>query len=81
MRKKVGRPLNENRAATKEAKRFFDKADDAELRLVDIHKRLRDALGEDKCPSYRTLQEWRRGKHTPLFVPFKLWEREINLKE
>ncbi|WP_251359107.1 hypothetical protein [Kangiella sp. TOML190] len=77
MTKKIGRPLGKNLAKTNDAKRFFKAAHGAGLSLKDIHEKLMRALGEGKCPSYRTLQEWRRGTYTPHFVPFSDWEKKI----
>lgn len=77
MRKQKGRPLGKNSAKTKEAERFFEAAEKRGLSLMELHKKLLNALGESKCPSYRTLQEWRRGTYTPYFAPFDDWRERI----
>lgn len=65
-----GRPKGPIRARG-EAREFFARADQLNLTLDAIREQLRDAGVSP--PSYRALQDWRRGIHTPYFVPFRVW--------
>jgi len=73
-----GRPKSEIKASSKEVRDFFAECD----RLAYSLKTLHEALGEvvDSPPSYRALQEWRRGTHTPKFAPFKQWLQALREK-
>lgn len=67
-----GRPKSKIGTANKDARKFFETCDKLSLSLKDLHALLRDKLGQ-QAPSYRTLQEWRRGTRLPRFVAFKNW--------
>jgi hypothetical protein len=75
MNRAVGRPLGLNEAKTIGAKAFFDTAEEAGLSLKQTYLILLDKL--ERCPSYRTLQEWRRGTYEPSFAPFEIWSQII----
>lgn len=66
-----GRPKTPIQACNQEVKAFFRACDDLALSLKEIHATLSERV--TRAPSYRTLQEWRRGTHTPKFVPFDEW--------
>jgi hypothetical protein len=66
----LGRPKGPNRAAG-EARLFYARIEELGLTLAEARARLQRA-GID-TPSYRTLQDWRRGLHKPRFVPFRQW--------
>lgn len=59
------------RARTRECRRFFEETDRLGLRYLEIIQRLREA--GLPSPSYRTLQDWRRGVTTPRLVPLHIW--------
>lgn len=71
----AGRPLGKNSANTSEAKAFFASLERAGISLAEAHRKLKNCTEVTRAPSYRTLQEWRRGTNTPLFVPFSAWEQ------
>src|SRR5438874_9737223 len=56
---KRGRPRGRNRAQTREARSFFNTVDQLGLSYDDVI----NAIGAQnrEVPSYRTLQDWRRG--------------------
>lgn len=65
-----GRPKGPIRAVG-DAHTFYARIDELHMTLSEARERLRQA-GID-APSYRTLQDWRRGLHRPRFVPFRHW--------
>ena len=66
-----GRPKLRIRAAQPDVKKFFRICDELGLSLQEVQDALKDHIAHP--PSYRTLQEWRRGTHTPKFAPFSHW--------
>src|SRR6266513_13778 len=66
-----GRPKLRIGAAQKDVKKFFRTCDELGLSLKEVQDALKNHVAHP--PSYRTLQEWRRGKHTPKFAPFPHW--------
>lgn len=77
-----GRPKSPVQAADPDVKRFFEACDRLGLSTKELHSILSVKL--PRAPSYRTLQEWRRGTHTPKFAPFSQWLeilRERNRKK
>jgi hypothetical protein len=72
-----GRPKGPIKCRDPAAKRFFATCDRLGLSIQEIHKVLRGTSA--RAPSYRSLQDWRRGVREPRFPPFDLW-RSIILK-
>ena len=70
--KRPGRPKGSIKTKSDPARKFFELADDLGLGLGEVLGILKGKVKNP--PSYRTLQEWRRGTHTPRFVPFEAWE-------
>jgi hypothetical protein len=70
---KRGRPIGKIKAKHSSVRSFFKQADKLGLSLRDV-ARILEAVVETP-PSYRTIQEWRRGTHTPRHVPFGEWEK------
>jgi hypothetical protein len=68
---KPGRPKTPIAASRKDIKDFFNGCDDLGLSLGEVQRFLNSHVLQ--APSYRTLQEWRRGTHTPKFAPFPDW--------
>jgi hypothetical protein len=68
-----GRPKTKIKMRLLEGRQFFELADKKGLTLKAVIAILEKNLAD--APSYRTLQEWRRGTHTPRFIPFKEWIR------
>lgn len=73
-RQRRGRPKGPNRA-TGQAHAFFVRVDELQLTLGQARERL--AAANLDAPSYRTLQDWRRGLHRPRFVPFADWIKAL----
>lgn len=61
--------------ASGDAWEFFARAEELELALPEILRQLEAA--KLIAPSYRTLQDWRRGVHAPRFVPFAIWKSAL----
>ena len=68
---KRGRPKGEIQSRNLEVKAFFTLCDKLNLSLIEVVSALSGKL--QNPPHYRTLQEWRRGKHEPKFAPFITW--------
>jgi hypothetical protein len=70
-----GRPRGRNLAQTKAARTFFITIDrlgltyDSAIAVIEAEFR--------EAPSYRTLQDWRRGVNRPRFMPFELWTKAL----
>jgi hypothetical protein len=70
-----GRPRGKNKAQGRAAQAFFREVDRLGLTFRDVRKAMMSAgYG---CPSYRTLQDWRRGIFKTRFAPFVLWTAAI----
>lgn len=69
----VGRPLGKILSKDAGCRRLFQYADSQGFSLMKLREILSEELGAGSTPSYRTLQEWRRGTHKPFFVPFGIW--------
>lgn len=66
-----GRPKSEIRAAIPEVREFFEECEKLSLSITEIRTLLVERVS--RAPSYRALQEWRRGTRSPRFAPFKQW--------
>jgi hypothetical protein len=66
-----GRPKTAVAAERKDVREFFNACDRLGLSLAEIQQTLVKHV--QHAPSYRTLQEWRRGTHAPKFAPFGQW--------
>jgi len=74
-RLRPGRPRSRNEAKSRPSRDFFDLIDTSGLTFKEAIDVIRGAF--DNVPSYRTLQDWRRGIHEPRFAPFDLWSDAI----
>ncbi len=74
---KRGRPKGKIQSEDPEVRAFFMLCDKLNLSLRDVVSALTGA--QPNPPHYRTLQEWRRGKHDPKFAPLKIWSDIIRL--
>ena len=70
-----GRPIGAIQSTNQEVSAFFMLCDKLNLSLQDINAALAEAV--QKPPHYRTLQEWRRGKHEPRFAPLAAWAKIV----
>jgi hypothetical protein len=73
-----GRPKAELKATDPAVRKFFEECDKLRLSLTEIHAKLKCAIPD--APSYRALQEWRRGTHQPRFVTFGSWIKILEKK-
>lgn len=70
-----GRPKSQIRAAIPEVREFFEECERRSLSITEIQVLLAQQV--PRAPSYRALQEWRRGTRSPRFAPFKQWLRIV----
>jgi hypothetical protein len=70
-----GRPRGRNLARTTAARTFFTTIDRLGFTYDDVIAVIESKFRE--APSYRTLQDWRRGVNRPRFMPFELWTEAL----
>lgn len=71
-----GRPKSPIQSLDPTVQLFFEEIDNLGLSISDLARLLAERY-ENAAPSYRTLQEWRRGTHTPHYAPLDSWLKEI----
>ena len=73
-----GRPKAQIKSEIPEVRNFFSECEKLSLSLSAIKLILNQNVS--RAPSYRTLQEWRRGTRSPRFAPFAEWLKILKRK-
>jgi len=75
----AGRPKSPIQATDPSVRIFFEEIDSMGISLKDLTNFLKSIKG-NTSPSYRTLQEWRRGNHIPHYAPLDTWLSAVRIE-